>query len=106
MPLQGGGQTLREQLIRCRKTRHQPHQPSIDSEMPVRMVVEVPLAGLSFGAAAWALGCWIKKNVLAAWARDRLAERLEREDDATVLAELRKALGGENVQPARGEPGR
>ena len=58
------------------------------------------------GAAAWALGCWIKKNVLAAWARERLAERLEREDDATVIAALRDALGGESVQPARGEPGR
>ena len=33
MPLPGGGQPFREQLIRCRKTRHQPHQPSIGSEI-------------------------------------------------------------------------
>jgi hypothetical protein len=29
------------------KTRHQPHQPLIGSEMPVDMVAEVPLTGLS-----------------------------------------------------------
>ena len=33
MPLQGGGQPFPEQLIRHRKTRHQPHQPSISSEI-------------------------------------------------------------------------
>ena len=33
MPLQGGGQPFPEQLIRHRKTRHQPHQPSIGSEI-------------------------------------------------------------------------
>jgi hypothetical protein len=27
----GGGQPFREQLIGCRKTRHQPHQPPIGS---------------------------------------------------------------------------
>ncbi len=52
------------------------------------------------GAAAWALGCWIKKNVLAAWALKRLAARLEIEPDATVLAELLKGLGARGVQPA------
>jgi hypothetical protein len=46
----GGGQPFREQLIRCRKTRHQPHQPPIGPEMPIDMVAEVPLAGLSFCA--------------------------------------------------------
>lgn len=46
------------------------------------------------GAAAWALGCWIKKNVRTAWARERLAERVESEADATVLAELRAAMRG------------
>jgi hypothetical protein len=29
------------------QTRHQPHQPPIGSEMPVDMVAEVPLTGLS-----------------------------------------------------------
>ena len=52
------------------------------------------------GAAAWAFGCWIKKNVLAAWALKRLAARLEIEPDATVLAELLKGLGARGVQPA------
>ena len=51
MRLQGGGQPFREQLIRCRKTRHQSHQLSIDSELPVRMVVEVPLAGLALASS-------------------------------------------------------
>ena len=58
------------------------------------------------GAAAWALGRWIRGDVLANWARERLAERREIEVDAAVLAELREAMGGENVQQARGEPGR
>jgi hypothetical protein len=48
-PPQGGGQPFPEPLILCRKTRHQPHQPPISSEMPVGMVAEVPLAGQSFG---------------------------------------------------------
>lgn len=52
------------------------------------------------GAAAWALGRWIKQDVRGAWAREQLAERLEIEADATVLAELRQAMGGEIVQPA------
>ena len=46
--LRGGGQPFRVPPIRCRKTRHQPHQPHIGPEMPVDMVAEVPLAGLSF----------------------------------------------------------
>ena len=45
-------------LIWRRKTRHQPHQPSIGSEMPIDMVAEVPLAGLSFDAG----GKWTKKQ--------------------------------------------
>lgn len=52
------------------------------------------------GAAAWALGCWIKQDVRAAWARERLAERFEMEADLTVLAELRNAIGSESGQPA------
>jgi len=48
----GGGQPFREQLMRRRKTRHQPHQPPIGSEMPVDMVAEVPLTGLPFFGAA------------------------------------------------------
>ena len=40
---------FRVPLIGCRKTRHQPHQPLIGSEMPVDMVAEVRLTGLSFG---------------------------------------------------------
>jgi len=32
--------------MRRQKTRHQPHQPPISSEMPVGMVAEVPLTGL------------------------------------------------------------
>ena len=35
-------------LIGCRETRHQPHRPLIGSEMPVDIVPEVPLTGLSF----------------------------------------------------------
>jgi hypothetical protein len=49
MPPQMGGQPFRVQLIGCRKTRHQPHKPLIGSEMPVHMVAEVPLTGLSCG---------------------------------------------------------
>ena len=48
MPLLGGGRPFREPLFECRKTRHQPHQPPIGSEMPIDMVAEVPLAGLTF----------------------------------------------------------
>jgi hypothetical protein len=48
-----GGQPFRVQLIGCRKTRHQPHKPLIGSEMPVHMVAEVPLTGLSFKAGAY-----------------------------------------------------
>jgi len=47
-PPEGGGQPFREQLILCQKTRHQPHQPPTGSEMPMDMVAEVPLTGLSF----------------------------------------------------------
>jgi len=43
------------------------------------------------GAAAWALGCWIRKDVRGAWAREQLTARLAEETDATVLAELRAA---------------
>jgi hypothetical protein len=46
-PLRGEGQAFRVPLIGCRKTRHQPHQPLIGSEMPVDIVAEVPLTGLS-----------------------------------------------------------
>ena len=42
--------------MRRRKTRHQPHQPPIGSEMPVRMVEEVPLTGLSFVNCPRSLG--------------------------------------------------
>lgn len=41
-------QPFRVPLIGCRKTRQQPHQPPIGSEMPVDMVAEVRLAGLFF----------------------------------------------------------
>jgi len=51
-PPEGGGQPFREQLIRCQKTRYQPHQPPIGSEMPIDMVAEVPLTGLFFLFAA------------------------------------------------------
>ena len=54
-PFQGGGQPFREQLIRRRKTRHQPHQPPIGPEMPVDMVAEVPLAGLFLSGTAVSL---------------------------------------------------
>ena len=47
------------------------------------------------GAAAWAVGRWIRKNVHVAWAREQLARRLEVEDDAAVLAELRDATGSQ-----------
>ena len=39
---------FRVPLIGCRKTRHQPHQPLIGSEMPVDMVAKVRLTGLTF----------------------------------------------------------
>ncbi len=52
------------------------------------------------GAAAWALGCWIKKDVRADWARVRLAERFSEEDDPAVLMELRAAVGGPSGGPA------
>jgi hypothetical protein len=48
MTLQVGGQPFQVPLIGCRKTRHQPHQPLIGSEMPVDKVAEVPLAGPYF----------------------------------------------------------
>lgn len=51
------------------------------------------------GAAAWALGRWISKNVRATWAREQLAARLTEETDAMVLAELRTAVATEQ-QPA------
>jgi len=58
MPLHGEGQPFQVLLIRCRKTRHKPHQPHIGSEMPVGMVAEVPLTGLSFGpAVGWQSLC-------------------------------------------------
>ncbi len=57
------------------------------------------------GAAAWALGCWITKDVRAAWAREQLALRLEVEDDAAVLAELRDAAGSQRVEPSPGKHG-
>ena len=39
-PLQGEGSRSREQLIWCRKTRHQPHQPPIGPEMLIDMVTK------------------------------------------------------------------
>ena len=47
--LRGEGQAFRVPLIGCRKTRHQPHQPLIGSEMPVDMVAKIRLTGLAFG---------------------------------------------------------
>ena len=49
----GGGQPFRVPLIGCRETRHQPHRPLIGSEMPVDIVAEVPLTGLSFVAVLY-----------------------------------------------------
>lgn len=45
------------------------------------------------GAAAWALGRWIHKEVRGEWAREQLTSRLSEEADPSVLAELRSALG-------------
>ena len=50
-PPQGGAQPFRAPLFGCRKRRHQPHQPPISSELREDMIVDVPLAGLSFGGA-------------------------------------------------------
>ena len=49
----GGGQPFRVPLIGCRETRHQPHRPLIGSEVPVDIVAEVPLTGLSLMVLAY-----------------------------------------------------
>jgi len=55
--------------MRRRKTRHQPHQPPIGPEMPVRMVAEVPLTGLSFRAMALAPTRGWRSTAATRWQR-------------------------------------
>ena len=82
--LRGGGQPFRVPPIRCRKTRHQPHQPHIGPEMPVDMVAEVPLAGLSFYPSA-SRDVDKQKDALL----DEISRRLEQQTTCETLFTLR-----------------
>lgn len=46
-PPQWGKPRVSRTPFRDRKTGHEPHQPAIGSEVPVDMIAEVPLTGLS-----------------------------------------------------------
>ncbi len=57
------------------------------------------------GAAAWALGRWIRKGVSADWARRQLAARLTCETEPEVSAELQEAVRTQEAENDMGPSG-